>query len=87
MKQIVMFVQQLCPYCKQALAWQRELIAEYPELAANEIKIVDERKEKAYADSFDYYYVPTYYIDGKKVHEGAATKEKIEKVLRMGIEK
>ena len=83
MKQIVLFVQQLCPYCRQALAWQHELVAEYPELAAAEIKIVDENKEKAYADSFDYYYVPTYYVDGKKVHEGAATKQTVENILIM----
>ena len=39
----------------------------------------------AYAERFDYYYVPTYYVEGKKMHEGVATKEKVEAVLRSAL--
>jgi hypothetical protein len=38
------------------------------------------------ADSYDYYYVPTYYVDGVKVHEGAASKKIIEGVYRAAAE-
>lgn len=85
MKQIVMFIQQSCPYCKQALAWQKQIISENPELQRLDIEIVDELRERERANSYDYYYVPTYYVGGEKVHEGAATKEKVEQALRKGL--
>jgi len=36
----------------------------------------------AYADTFDYYYVPCYYVDGVKVHEGHAERADVEAVFR-----
>ena len=38
------------------------------------------------ADSYDYFYVPTYYVGGEKVHEGHAEREDVEKVLRLAAE-
>ncbi|MDT8717194.1 thioredoxin family protein [Clostridium sp. 19966] len=81
MKDVLMFVQETCPYCRQALSWVKELKDENP--AYNEIAItkIDENIEADLANSYDYYYVPTFYVDGEKLHEGAATKEKIKKVF------
>ena len=33
-----------------------------------------------------YYYVPTFYVGGVKAHEGAASKDIVEKVLRSALE-
>jgi len=38
------------------------------------------------ADQYDYYYVPCYFINESKVHEGAASKEIIRKVLSAACE-
>ncbi len=40
----------------------------------------------AVADAFDYYYVPTFYVDGVKVHEGGIYPEEVEKILRSALE-
>ncbi len=46
-----------------------------------EVTIIDETLQPDIAKQYDYYYVPTYYIDGVKVHEGAATREIVQNVL------
>ena len=49
----------------------------------------DEGEDKmlnALADTFDYYYVPTFYVDGVKVHEGGVYPEEVEKILRSALE-
>ena len=45
--------------------------------------MVDESRERALAGAYDYYYVPTYYVDGKKVHEGRITRADVERVFRL----
>ena len=44
--------------------------------------MVDEDREADYAAQFDYYYVPCYYVDGVKVHEGHAEKEDVAAVFQ-----
>jgi glutaredoxin len=70
-----------CPYCIQADKWLNELRSEDSAYAAVEIETIDEREQPDLADSYDYYYVPTFFLGRKKLHEGAATKEKIKAVL------
>ena len=81
MKEIKYFMMASCPYCVKANEWLEELLKENPKYEAIEIKTIDEKKEPEYADKFDYYYVPTFYVGEEKVHEGAATLEKIRAVL------
>ncbi len=52
-----------------------ELKQENPAYEEVAFTIIDEIKKPDIADSYDYFLVPTYYIDGEKVHEGIATKE------------
>ena len=85
MKKITLFYLPSCPYCKQALAWNRELIVENPEFAGIELELVDENREADRAARYDYYYVPTYYVGAEKLHEGAATKEKIRAVFQAAL--
>ena len=63
-----------------------ELKQEHPEFKDIVLETVDELKEPELADQFDYYYVPTFYVDGKKVHEGGIYKPEVEKLLRHIIE-
>ena len=86
MKEITLFLLNNCPHCKLALRLQEELLAEHPEWKDIPVKMVDEAKEAALADTYDYYYVPTYYVDGKKVHEGHAEKHDVEQVFRLAAE-
>lgn len=81
MKPIIMFVTDWCPYCKQALSWMEELKNENPKYADLNIKIVDEENEPDISKEYDYYYVPTYYIDGVKVHEGAASEDVVREIF------
>lgn len=79
MDEITLFILEDCPHCKLALAHQRELIAAHPEWDEIPIRVVDEAVEVGYANSFDYYYVPCYYVNGVKVHEGHAERADVER--------
>ncbi len=74
-----------CPYCRQADNWLKELREENPEFSAVEIETVDEGRNRALANSYDYYYVPTFFLGRRKLHEGAATKAKIKAVLQRAL--
>ena len=63
-----------------------EVKQEQPEFKDIILETVDELEEPELADQFDYYYVPTFYVDGKKVHEGGIYKPEVEKLLRHVIE-
>ena len=76
MTPILMMILEDCPYCQRALGYMEELKAECPEYRDIPVQIADENKEKKLADSLDYYYVPTYYVDGIKVQESAAVKQR-----------
>lgn len=76
-----MFYQKRCPFCKMAFRFIDELKQEHPEFQKIEIETVDELEEPEEADKYDYYYVPTFYVDGKKVHEGGIYKPEVEKLL------
>lgn len=81
MKDLTMFYLESCPYCKRARGYMEELCAENPEYAKIPVKMVEERQEKEVADSYDYYYVPCYYINGQKVAEGSIDKKGVKKVF------
>ena len=83
MKEILLFVMAGCPHCRLALQLQEELFAAHPEWRDIPLKIVDEIRDPAFADRFNYYYVPTYYVDGQKVHEGHAERDDVKKVFRL----
>jgi len=82
MKKVTMFYLENCPYCKKASAMIEELKAKKPEYSNIEIEKIEESKNVHIADAHDYYYVPTFYCDGVKVHEGVPSLDKIEAVLK-----
>lgn len=81
MKKVLMFTMESCPYCKEAHRYMDELTQENPAYQGLEIEIIDEVLHRDIADRYDYWYVPTYYIDGTKVHEGALSKEIVKRVF------
>ncbi len=86
MKKILMFTMKSCPYCVKARRWMGEVLKENPQYEALEIEYVDELEEPARANTYDYWYVPTYYVGGKKVHEGVASKEIVQRVFQEAFE-
>lgn len=86
MKEVMLFKLANCPHCKLALRFQEELMAEHPAWREIPLRVIDEAEEPTVAESYDYYYVPTYYVDGKKVFEGHAEKADVEAVFRAAVE-
>lgn len=86
MKPAIMFITSWCPYCRQAYSWMEELKNENPKYAEVDMKIVDEEKNPEISKQYDYYYVPTYYVNGVKVHEGVPSKEIIRNVYEKALE-
>lgn len=86
MKPITMFILKSCPYCQRALKYMEEIMKETPKYKNIPIKYIDEGVEPDVADQYDYYYVPTYYVDDKKVHEGAASKDDVRRVFEKAEE-
>lgn len=86
MKAVKLFYLRNCPFCKRALEYIGTLKKEHPELSDVEIEMIEESERPDIADKFDYYYVPTFYMDGCKVHEGGIYYEEVEKILRSAAE-
>lgn len=85
MKKVTMMYLRNCPHCHRAFAIIEELKQEHPEFQAISIESIEEREHPEIADALDYYYVPTYYVDEVKLHEGVPTKEKLQQVLQAAL--
>lgn len=86
MKNVKLFYLKQCPFCKKAIRYIEELKAQYTELACVDIEMIEESEQADVADKFDYYYVPTFYVDGVKEHEGGIYPEEVEEILRKALE-
>ena len=86
MKKITMFTIASCPYCRNALYLMDELFDQDPRYKSLEIEKIDELRHPEISRKYDYYYVPTFYVDGKKLHEGVPNKEKIKRVFDAALE-
>ena len=84
-KPILYFMLPTCPYCRRANRYLRELMDENPEFRDLEIRTVDESREVDFANSYDYYYVPTFYVDNRKICEGVLEKEDVRSVLEQAM--
>ena len=85
MKKIKLFYIEGCPHCRKAFRILDELKAKNPEYSKSDVEYIDENKDVVSANLYDYYYVPTFFVDDVKMHEGAPTEEKIERVLKEAI--
>lgn len=86
MKDVTMFMIPTCPHCKKAMELMAEVCAENPQYKEVVVKKINETQEADYAAGFDYFYVPAFYVDGVKKHEGVPSKEAIRNVYRDACE-
>lgn len=67
---VTVFYLQNCPYCKKAFRIWEEIKRE-EKYSGIELELHEEKEEADLANSFDYYYVPCFYYNNEKLHEGA----------------
>lgn len=81
MKSVKLFYLRGCPFCKRALQYVADAKAAHPELADVEVETIEESEQPEVAGSYDYYYVPTFYVGEVKCHEGDIASDEVEQVL------
>ncbi len=86
MKKLKLFYLAYCPYCKRALKYIEELKNSDAKYDNIPVEMIEESQNRALANSYDYYLVPCFYVDEKKVHEGVADKDDIKQVFDMVID-
>lgn len=69
MKELTMFYLDDCGYCRKARQALDELFAENPAYAAIPLTRIEESREPALADTYDYYAVPSFFIGREKLFE------------------
>lgn len=85
MKKLMIFYQERCPFCKRAFTYIEELKKENPEYNKIAIELIEETEQSDFANTFDYYYVPTFYINNEKIHEGGIKKEEVKEILNKAL--
>ena len=86
MRKLQIFYQKNCPHCQKAFKLIDALKEENDLYRTIEPQLVEETLEVDYAAMFDYFLVPTFYIDNCKVHEGVVSKEDVRKILEATLE-
>lgn len=69
MKKLTLFYLENCPYCHNARRALEQLRAEDPACAQAEVEWIEESREPELAAQYDYYYVPSAFVDGCKLYE------------------
>ncbi|MCI7094107.1 MAG: thioredoxin family protein [Lachnospiraceae bacterium] len=93
MKAILMFYRDDCGYCDMAFRALKELESAHPEYAEIPFRKVEETQDPVYADKFDYYATPTFYVGDEKIFEAHIglkydqMKDEVEKVFRTAAER
>jgi glutaredoxin len=62
MNKLIYFKIPSCPFCRQADRFLEELMQENEKYRDIPIQIVDETSERVLANSYNYYYVPTFFL-------------------------
>jgi thiol-disulfide isomerase/thioredoxin len=86
MNELYYFKLKFCPYCIRVNGFLEELLKD-ERYKSIKIRTIDESKERELANSYDYYLVPTFFLNGKKLYEGIMTKEDLKKVLEEALKK
>ena len=84
MKPIKFFYLKHCPFCKRAFA-SIEKLKQQDIYKSVEIELIEESEQPELVDQFDYYYVPTFYLDGEKVHEGGIYEKEVEAIFEKAL--
>jgi glutaredoxin len=74
-----------CPHCQKAFKLIKSFQESNPIYKNVKFELIEEEIDSQRANSKDYYYVPTFFYQGVKLHEGTVNESDIEKVLIAGI--
>ena len=87
MKKVTLFYLAGCPYCNSARKAIEELKQEDERCAGVEIEWIDERKESALADQYDYYRVPSIFLGKTKLYEADPSQnaQEIKESVRLAL--
>ncbi len=86
MSQITLYHFEGCPACQDAKQWIAQLRAEKPELRDAKILMVDVHKTPNFKAPAPFHYVPTFFVDDRKVLEGNVSKDKVEYLMRAALQ-
>ena len=86
MADIKLFYLEGCPHCQRAFKFIEEIKAEMPVFKDLQIELIEESERSKLANSYNYFYVPCFYVNENKVHEGITTKADILKVFEKAKE-
>lgn len=86
MKKLILYMKADCPYCRNALRWMDGLLEAEPVYRNVPLEIIDEDLYPDVAAQADYYYVPCFFVDGVKEHEGAATEKTVRRVFDLALD-
>jgi len=81
MQSITMFMLPGCRYCHEASRYIEQLYEADERYRRIPLEKIDESARPEIADKYDYYFVPTFYVGGKKEHEGAVNFETVKRVF------
>ena len=85
MKPITLFYLKNCPFCKKAFSCI-DTLRQQAAYQSVEIELIEESEQTELAAQYDYYFVPTFYVDGKKVHEGDIDEYEVEAIFKKALE-
>lgn len=89
MAKATIFYLENCPYCRKAIQALGELQQESEACRAAEVEWIEESRQGALAEQYDYYYVPSVFVGKDKLYEcsPAHSYEDIKENLRAALEK
>ena len=77
---VTVFYLKKCPHCLKAFRIWEQLKKE-EKYSSIELDLHEESEESEFANSFDYYYVPCFYYQDQKLHEGAIDEDSMRTML------
>lgn len=81
MKQVKYFYLKDSPYCRKADRYIASLCSLEPRYADVPLERIEASEQPELAARYGCNAVPAFYVDGSKLHEGAATLEMVKSVL------
>ena len=69
MKTVKAFLLTGCPYCRNGLKAYEQLCTEHPEYKDIPVEWISEDEYPDVADRYDYYHVPSLFVDEEKLYE------------------
>ncbi len=77
MKEVKIFMLPGCPHCQKFL----NEFNQYTFGSDVSIEIIDESEKPEIAEKYNYFFVPTLFLNDKKLHEGKVLDDSVQKVI------